>query len=53
MAPQISRYVALIPGAQLIWLPGLNHVPISDDPEAVAHHMLTFLRQQSTDAVAS
>ena len=33
MAQQISRYLALIPGAQLTWLPGLNHVPISDDPE--------------------
>jgi len=40
---QISRYHALIPGAQLTWLPGLNHVPISDDPKTVAHHMLTFL----------
>ena len=43
MAQQISRYLALIPGAQLTWLPGLNHVPISDDPKTVAHHMLTFL----------
>ena len=43
MAPQISRYVTLIPGAQLTYLPGLNHVPISDDPRAVAHHILTFL----------
>ena len=45
MTPQISRYVTLIPRAQLIYLPGLNHVPISDDPTAVAHHMLTFLDQ--------
>jgi pimeloyl-ACP methyl ester carboxylesterase len=45
MAPQISRYVSFIPGAKLIYLPGLNHVPISDDPTAVAHHMLTFLDQ--------
>lgn len=40
---QISRYLTLIPGAQLTWMPGLNHVPISDDPRAIAHHMLTFL----------
>lgn len=43
MAPQISRYVALIRGAQLTYLPGLNHVPISDDPRSVAQHMLSFL----------
>ena len=45
MSQQISRYQAFIPGAQLMWLPGLNHVPISDDPRTVAHHMLTFLNQ--------
>jgi pimeloyl-ACP methyl ester carboxylesterase len=43
MAPQISRYVALIAQAQLVYLPGLNHVPISDDPKTVAHQMLSFL----------
>ncbi|MET0864413.1 MAG: alpha/beta hydrolase [Nakamurella sp.] len=45
MSQQISRYQAFIPGAQLLWLPGLNHVPISDDPRTIAHHMLTFLNQ--------
>jgi pimeloyl-ACP methyl ester carboxylesterase len=45
MTPQISRYVSLIPRAKLIYLPGLNHIPISGHPTAVAHHMLTFLRQ--------
>jgi pimeloyl-ACP methyl ester carboxylesterase len=45
MVPQISRYVGFIPGAKLIYLPGLNHVPISDDPTGVAHHMLRFLDQ--------
>jgi pimeloyl-ACP methyl ester carboxylesterase len=45
MSQQIARYQACIPGAQLLWLPGLNHVPISDDPRTVAHHMLTFLDQ--------
>ncbi|MGS0685141.1 alpha/beta fold hydrolase [Nakamurella sp. GG22] len=45
MAPQISRYVSFIPGAKLIYLPGLNHVPISDDPKSVAHHMLRFLSE--------
>ncbi len=42
-APQISCYVSLIPGAALIYLPGLNHVPMSDDPKSVAHQMLEFL----------
>jgi len=45
MTPQGSRYVSLIPRAELIYLPGLSHVPFSDHPRAVAHHMLTFLRQ--------
>jgi pimeloyl-ACP methyl ester carboxylesterase len=53
MPQQISRYLTLIPGAQLTWLPGLNHVPISDDPKTVAHHMLTFLnRTQAVPAAA-
>ncbi|MGS0688037.1 hypothetical protein ACVBEQ_23250 [Nakamurella sp. GG22] len=45
MSQQVSRYQALIPGAQLVWLPGLNQVPISDDPTSVVHHMLTFLHK--------
>jgi len=53
MAPQISRYVSFIPGAKLIYLPGLNHVPISDDPKAVAHHMLRFLDQDAPRAVTT
>lgn len=47
MPQQISRYLALVPGSQLRWLTGLNHVPISDAPDLVAGHMLTFLGQQS------
>ncbi len=46
MTPQTSRYVGLIPGAQLTYLAGLNHVPISDDPTTVANSMLTFLGNQ-------
>jgi pimeloyl-ACP methyl ester carboxylesterase len=44
MSQQVSRYQALIPGAQLVWLAGMNHVPISDDPGGVARNMLTHLR---------
>jgi len=53
MAPQIARYVGLMPGAKLIYLPGLNHVPISDDPKAVTHHMLTFLGQIAPNAATA
>ena len=54
MTPQISRYAGLVPGAQLVYLAGLNHVPISDDPNMVANHMLTFLgNQASIDLSAS
>lgn len=51
MTPQISRYVALIPNAQLVYLPGLNHVPISDDPRAVANHMLSFLTKNAAPTI--
>jgi pimeloyl-ACP methyl ester carboxylesterase len=40
---QSPRYLALVPHATWQWLPGLSHVPISDDPRQVAHRMLTFL----------
>jgi pimeloyl-ACP methyl ester carboxylesterase len=53
MAPQISRYVSFIPGAKLIYLPGLNHVPISDDPTGIAHHMLRFLNEVAPRAGAT
>ena len=35
ISQQVAWYQALIPGAELVWLPGLNHVPISDDPATV------------------
>jgi pimeloyl-ACP methyl ester carboxylesterase len=53
MSQQISRYLTLIPGAKLTWLPGLNHVPISDDPKTVAHHMLTFLNRTQDRQIAA
>jgi pimeloyl-ACP methyl ester carboxylesterase len=40
---QSPRYLALVPHATWSWLPGLSHVPISDDPQQVAHRMLAFL----------
>jgi pimeloyl-ACP methyl ester carboxylesterase len=41
---QSPRFLAFIRNAQMQWLPGLSHVPISDDPELVASLMLRFLK---------
>ena len=41
---QSPRFLAFIRHAQLQWLPGLSHVPISDDPRLVASIMLRFLK---------
>jgi pimeloyl-ACP methyl ester carboxylesterase len=40
---QSPRFLAFVPHAQLRWLPGLSHVPLSDDPALVTRHMLHFL----------
>ena len=53
MGQQIMRYRASISSSELHWLPGLNHVPISDDPKAVAKHMLDFLAGLSVGTVAA
>ena len=42
---QVLRYLPLIPGAELKLLPGLNHVPISDDPASVVSHIEEFLQR--------
>ncbi len=42
---QVLRYLPLIPHAQLRLMPGLNHVPISDNPAALAGLMRDFLQQ--------
>jgi pimeloyl-ACP methyl ester carboxylesterase len=41
---QSPRFLAFVRHAQLRWLPGLSHVPISDDPRLVASLMLRFLK---------
>ena len=41
---QSPRFLAFVQHAQLQWLPGLSHVPISDDPRLVASLMLRFLK---------
>jgi pimeloyl-ACP methyl ester carboxylesterase len=40
---QSPRFLAFVPHARLRMLPGLSHVPISDDPGMVAGLMLDFL----------
>jgi pimeloyl-ACP methyl ester carboxylesterase len=40
---QSPRFLAFIRHAQMQWLPGLSHVPISDDPRLVTSIMLRFL----------
>jgi pimeloyl-ACP methyl ester carboxylesterase len=40
---QSPRFLAFVRHAQMRWLPGLSHVPISDDPQLVASLMLRFL----------
>jgi pimeloyl-ACP methyl ester carboxylesterase len=40
---QSPRFLSFIPQARIRWLPGLSHVPISDDPDGVASAMLDFL----------
>jgi len=46
---QTPRYLAFVPHARMRWLPGLSHVPISDDPEGVASLMLRFLADADAD----
>jgi pimeloyl-ACP methyl ester carboxylesterase len=41
---QSPRFLAFVRHAQMRWLPGLSHVPISDDPEVVVSLMLRFLK---------
>ena len=41
---QSPRFLAFVRHAQMQWLPGLSHVPISDDPHLVAAIMLRFLK---------
>jgi pimeloyl-ACP methyl ester carboxylesterase len=47
---QTPRYLPLVPGSRFRWLPGLSHVPISDDPELVASLMLEFTAATTTTA---
>jgi pimeloyl-ACP methyl ester carboxylesterase len=41
---QSPRFLVFVRHAQMQWLPGLSHVPISDDPQLVASRMVAFLK---------
>jgi pimeloyl-ACP methyl ester carboxylesterase len=41
---QSPRFSAFVQHAQMQWLPGVSHVPISDDPQLVASRMVSFLK---------
>jgi pimeloyl-ACP methyl ester carboxylesterase len=47
---QSPRFLAFFRDAQLQWLPGLSHVPISDGPRLVASIMLRFLKTATQDS---
>jgi pimeloyl-ACP methyl ester carboxylesterase len=46
---QAPRFLAFVPHARFRWLPGLSHVPVSDDPQLVSRVMLSFLRSLDGD----
>ena len=41
---QSPRFLAFVRHAEMQWLPGLSHVPISDDPKLVVSRMVAFLK---------
>jgi pimeloyl-ACP methyl ester carboxylesterase len=47
---QSPRFLAFVRHAQMQWLPGLSHVPISDDPRLVASLMLRFLKTSAENS---
>ena len=46
---QADRFVREIPGAELVRLPGLGHVPMGDDPDAVADSILDFTARHARE----
>jgi pimeloyl-ACP methyl ester carboxylesterase len=49
---QARRFERLIPGAELRYLKGLGHTPMSDDPELLAELVATTSRAQRAEAPA-
>ena len=46
---QADRFVREIPGAELVRLPGLGHVPMGDDPETIADSILEFTARHARE----
>jgi pimeloyl-ACP methyl ester carboxylesterase len=46
---QADRFVREIPNAELVRLPGLGHVPMGDDPDAVAESILEFTARHARE----
>jgi len=46
---QADRFVREIPGAELVRLPGLGHVPMADDPDATAESILEFTARRARE----
>jgi pimeloyl-ACP methyl ester carboxylesterase len=46
---QADRFVREIPDAELVRLPGLGHVPMADDPDAVADSILQFTARHARE----
>jgi pimeloyl-ACP methyl ester carboxylesterase len=53
VALQAPRFLAALPNAQLKYLPGLGHIPISDDPAAITRLMIDFLADDAADSVGT
>ena len=43
------RFAAAIPGAELVALPAVGHVPMLDDPELVARTILDFTADRGSN----
>lgn len=50
---QAARFVRAIPNAELIPLPGLGHVPMGDDPQAVADAILEFTARHARESAGA
>jgi pimeloyl-ACP methyl ester carboxylesterase len=49
---QASRFATAIPAARLVVLPGVGHLPMWDDPDAIADLIVDFAGTQASQAVA-
>ncbi len=50
---QADRFVREVPNAELVRLPGLGHVPMSDDTDAVADSVLEFTARHARETAAA